>query len=101
MTLSWTPTDRSATTTSGAVVVALTNGSVLSVGGSGASGTERDPGTTAAEMYRSATRRFLPLAGMMRPRAGHTVTLLGDGRVLIVGGSDDPKAELFDPSVVP
>lgn len=90
-----------ATTTSGAVVVALTNGSVLSVGGSGASGTERDPGTTAAEMYRSATRRFLPLAGMMRPRAGHTVTLLGDGRVLIAGGSDDPRAELFDPSVVP
>jgi hypothetical protein len=31
-------------------------------------------------------------------RSGHTATLLADGKVLIVGGSGDTSAEIFDPA---
>ena len=34
---------------------------------------------------------------MNQSRAGHTATLLGDGRVLIAGGRDDKSSELYDP----
>ena len=34
---------------------------------------------------------------MNQSRAGHTATLLGDGRVLIAGGRGDKSSELYDP----
>ena len=41
---------------------------------------------------------FEPTGDMIQARAGHTATLLTDGRVLIAGGSGDLTAELYDPS---
>ena len=60
-----------------------------------------------AEIYDSATGAFSAAGTMLRPRAEHTATKLGDGRVLIAGGytqrdSGDPdavaEAEIFDPA---
>ena len=34
---------------------------------------------------------------MNQSRAGHTATLLDDGRVLIAGGRGDKSSELYDP----
>jgi N-acetylneuraminic acid mutarotase len=43
-----------------------------------------------------------PSASLSRPRAGHTATLLNDGRVLVVGGKESASAylssaEIYDP----
>jgi hypothetical protein len=45
---------------------------------------------------------FTPVGNMTAPRAGHTATLLRDGKVLITGGSQElvstSSAEIYDPS---
>lgn len=81
----------------------LADGRVLIAGGTytGPDGyLTRPPGY---EIYDPATGRFTQ-AGVMRiARVYHTATLLGDGKVLIVGGLNDndyPQAdtELYDPA---
>jgi hypothetical protein len=45
---------------------------------------------------------FTPTAGLGTPRAGHTATLLPNGKVLVAGGTDGSStlqsAEIFDPA---
>jgi len=89
--------------------VKLDNGSVLITGGwKGLNGfwTGRDSQATA-EVFVPSTRSFLNIGSMRVPRAGHTMTKLKDGRVLIVGGYKMDaegkglgitSAEIFDPS---
>lgn len=68
------------------------------------------PGTTnmlqTAELYDPVTDTFTSTGSLLAPRTRHTATLLGNGRVLIAGGSNlvqlSPAslaavAELFDP----
>lgn len=43
---------------------------------------------SATEMFDPSARTFTSIGSMGDPRWGHTATLLTDGRVLIVGGSD-------------
>jgi hypothetical protein len=89
----------------------LADGRVLIVGGYGVpvgpwpSGGQ--PVLASAELYDPKTGTFSPTGSMAAGRFGHTATLLSDGRVLIVGGSnhDDPgvrrvasSAELYDPA---
>ncbi len=54
----------------------------------------------SAELYDPSTGTFTPTGDMTMPRAGHSATLLPDGRVLIAGSYDNAgsSAELYDPS---
>ncbi|HEX5411148.1 MAG TPA: kelch repeat-containing protein [Terriglobia bacterium] len=86
----------------------LTNGKVLVAGGYGASGLDGQmdptppPAFDSAELYDPATGTFMPTGKMSAARAGHTATLLPNGKVLIAGGARDltevATAEIYDPA---
>jgi hypothetical protein len=83
---------------SGHSVTRLLDGRVLVAGGKNWENSPNPLNTTSAEIYDPATRAFTTLASSMTvARSGHTATLLGDGRVLLVGGATAASAELFDP----
>jgi hypothetical protein len=84
----------------------LTGGEVLIAGGA-VSNTQCDRGfgtstfqsVASAELF-NPTGTFTPTGSMSTPRAAHTATLLGNGKVLVVGGVDAngnalASAELF------
>ena len=80
----------------------LSDGRVLVAGGD--PGAWNFPGgmNASAELYDPKTGTFSPTGSMASGRNLHTATLLRDGRVLIVGGSDRvahafASAELYDP----
>ena len=55
-----------------------------------------------AEIYNPNTGVYTPTAAMITPRAYHTATLLGDGRVYVCGGFNSSgvvisSAEIYDP----
>ena len=80
----------------------LLDGLVLIAGGSSGGALGLGITTSAtAELYDPETGSFSPTGSMSTGRDGHTATLLPDGRVLIVGGSDGvtdfASAELYDP----
>jgi hypothetical protein len=76
--------------------VTLQDGTVLLCGGG-------YPGSFLPELFRPGTGTFEVIGGMTWDRvAGHTATLLADGRVLLVGGGDNDStilasAELYRP----
>src|SRR5439155_7773717 len=74
----------------------LTNGKVLVAGGGMF---DRDSTRiSSAELYDPLTRTFSPTGNLTTARAWHAATLLPDGKVLLVGGSEDGSAEVYDPS---
>jgi hypothetical protein len=91
----------------------LQNGDVLLAGGFGSGSDCEDlgePSQSSVEIYNSATGTFQTAGNMTTGRAGHTATLLPNGKVLFVGGGDQggstlpfygtasATAELYDPS---
>jgi Galactose oxidase, central domain len=58
--------------------------------------------TASAELYDPTTGKFEPTGPMTEARRGHTATLLGNGKVLIAGGTTSTEAlassELYDPT---
>jgi hypothetical protein len=101
----FTPTGSMVTARYGHTSVLLKNGKVLIVGGveSGDSLFQTIP---TAELYDPAAGTFTPTGSLAVARAGHTATVLSDGKVLITGGltdTNDPAsststAEIYDPS---
>jgi hypothetical protein len=75
----------------------LPDGKVLAAGGLAADGTA----LTSAELYDFAAKSWSAVPPMLTPRAGAgdsegpTATLLGNGNVLVVGGTSDRSAEFF------
>src|SRR6266851_5643375 len=84
-----------------AASIRLSDGRVLICGGTS---TANVGGVlSSAELFDSNTRRFTQTGAMTAERMGHTITMLRDGRVLIVGGSDNgthtlDSAEIYDPA---
>ncbi|HEX2568945.1 MAG TPA: FG-GAP-like repeat-containing protein [Polyangia bacterium] len=82
----------------------LTDGRVLLTGGASQPFRDRaQPTQATAELFDPRLGVFVPTGGMATPRALHTATLLGDGRVLIAGGERTgtdslASAELYVPS---
>jgi hypothetical protein len=77
------------------------SGKVLVAGGAASAQTLATADT--AELYDPASGTFAVTGDMGTARAGHTATLLPDGRVLVAGGIiDSPlklnSAEIYDPS---
>jgi len=86
-----------------AAAIRLRDGRVLICGGT-ATG-EVGGVLSSAELYDPAARTFAPTAAMTVARAGQTITMLRDGRALIVGGvqnagfrSQLASAEIYDPA---
>jgi hypothetical protein len=84
--------------------VALPDGRVVILGGTGASGQT----LASVEIYDPKTSVFSPGGSLVEARADLGAALLPDGRVLVVGGSDNSPAapyggvrgsiEIYDPS---
>lgn len=79
----------------------LPSGKVLVTGGTGMM-----PGTppfASAELYDPATNTWSTVASMTTARRYHTATLMANGKVLVVGGTDGTyflnTVELYDPAL--
>jgi hypothetical protein len=84
---------------------ATPDGSVIVTGGlAGGTNPDAEPVLTdTIERYDPATATFSAAGTLTTPRAGHTATLLPDGRILIVGGitaagATLASAEVYDPA---
>jgi hypothetical protein len=103
---SFSPAGSLTTVRTGHTASLLSNGKVLIAGGYAT--LARWPVWASAEIFDPVEGTFTATGSMATPRAGHTATLLPDGRVLIAGGYAQmaftsptaplASAELYDPS---
>ena len=98
----FTPTGSMTVPRAGQTITMLRDGRVLLTGGVKNVGFRSE--LASAEIYDPASGTFSATGSMSVPREGHTATLLRDGRVLVVGGSDNgthtlDTAEVYDPSI--
>lgn len=86
----------------------LPNGKVLIIGGSNEGGFTLPfvgTGSATAELYDPTAGVFISTGSMAAARFGHTATLLKNGKVLVVGGTDSSSstpsstAEIYDPAM--
>ena len=64
--------------------IVLTDGRVLVAGGTSSGGAE----LASAELYDPVTGFWVRAGSMVTPRRNHRATLMADGSVLIIGGSN-------------
>ena len=102
----FTPTGSLTTPRAYGTATVLRDGRVLMAGGSDSCPNDVCDSLASAELYDPQAGTFSPTGSMSIDRAGHSATLLSDGRVLIVGGSDNctasscplASAEIYDPN---
>jgi N-acetylneuraminic acid mutarotase len=102
----WTATGSMTTARTDQVAALLSNGKVLVAGGFGPLTATTHGALASADIYDPSTRKWAATGSLMTARAqGPAVALLGDGQVLVAGGSDigdtsPPLAstELYDPN---
>ena len=97
----WTPTGSMTRPRSRHTATTLSDGKVLVVGGEVSKSGPGFIGT--AEVYDPATGRWNSTGSLNTPRGGFTATLLGTGKVLVVGGVGNGEnslasAELYNPA---
>ena len=104
---SWTATGAMLEARTNHTATQLVDGRVLVVGGMGtATGEGFANILSSAEVYDPSTGTWTTTGVMLGARAGHTATLLPDGKVLVAGGGSSgdgdggplASAELYDPS---
>jgi hypothetical protein len=102
----FTRTGNMATPRSEHTATLLANGKVLILGGFDTTDPKAQAVTATSEIYDPITGGFTGTGSMTTARAGHTATLLIDGRVLIAGGVTNAanglaavsSAEVYDPT---
>ncbi|HEX7491460.1 MAG TPA: kelch repeat-containing protein [Candidatus Limnocylindrales bacterium] len=77
-------------------VTVLADGLVLITGGNGSELT--DEPLDSAETFDPETLAFKPIGSMTIPRDGAVGVEMRDQRVLMIGGTSDRSAEIFDPA---
>jgi N-acetylneuraminic acid mutarotase len=80
----------------------LNNGMLLVVGGDSRQGS-RMVTTSSCELYDLETEQWRPTGSLHVGRSNHTTVMLADGRVLVMGGTNDRLGELrsceiYDPA---
>jgi hypothetical protein len=82
--------------------ILLNTGKVLVAGGEFKNGAVYDK-LSSAELYDPAAGTFAATGGMATARTRHTMTLLSNGKVLVVGGENGggilAGAEIYDPAL--
>lgn len=96
----WTAAPSMSTPRVGMNPVALPDGRVLVAGGYSNYGTSTT--TATAEVFDADANSWTNVASLTQKRAGHTTTVLSDGRVLVAGGDAGSgsiltSAEIYDP----
>jgi len=100
-TAKWSPAGPMTSPRENQTATLLSSGQVLAVGGNGESdGGSRPLGS--AELYDPASDSWATTGSLGAPRAYHTATLLGNGRVLVAGGGANgvlslDSAQVYDP----
>ncbi len=106
-TSNFTPTGSLTTPRCGQSATLLANGKVLVAGGYDSGSTGGLPTLSTAELYDPSTGKFSATGSLGTGRAGHSATLLANGKVLVAGGANSndgftfftlSSAELYDPT---
>lgn len=92
------PTGGMAIARQGHTATLLPDGRVLVAGGISPDLQDTDL-ASSVEIYNPATERFTPAGRMLKPRAEHQATLLGDGTVLFSGGRSEGEGTLATATV--
>lgn len=82
---------------SGHAATLLANGDVLVVGGLGLEPTGLDLALTDVEVFHPQLDTWTALARTTEVHVGQTLTLLKNGKVLVLGSTGQSRPEIFDP----
>ena len=102
MSDTWSSASAPQTVRWNATVTLLKDGRVLYAGGLTGDEGPLDSALNSTELYDPTSNTWMPAAGMRQGRQLHTATLLKNGKILLVGGTDSgqavARAEVYDPS---